>query len=403
MLFVMLVAILWTAVPAAGAPNGLASRPAAAKAAVFHVLSDAKSDTSGWTGGKISVSNGTDLFDPSGNPIGYRFDVQVASNPAGFVVVGNQLDDYPILSFSYHHPVAAEIDNTLSHVKKPIASHRVVYMGGASFALDLMYKDGTSEVQDVHGRQLPRESKKPRTAIPRSDSARAFWKLTEATYNAEIGTTSDGVTDVDPDTWESGYDVAHYGVVPGVPFIYQFVYGYDGNGYPYWSGCSPTAGAMIMQYWASNGYPNLGDTDESVVYALRNTMKTSPLWNASCPCYAGNTLVANIPSGMQTYARNKGYSTAVSTNLGSGTTFAKIQTEVDAWRPGYLNLQGQTYYGNHGVTLVGYREYVKNGVGSAGHQYMVIHDTWDSHPYDVFLAYGRNYSSLTLIKFNPSP
>lgn len=65
-----------------------------------------------------------------------------------------------------------------------------------------------------------------------------------------------------------------------------------------------------------------------------------------------------------------------------------------------MTFNDQSYYGDHSVTGVGYKEYVYNG-SSAGHQYMIMYDNWDNNIKDVYVAYGRNYDYVVMTNFVP--
>ncbi|WP_028992672.1 hypothetical protein [Thermoanaerobacter thermocopriae] len=73
----------------------------AKKAAIFHILNDIQTDTnSEWKGGKVTLSKAQTVFDLNNEVRGYLFNIQVNGQDAGFVFIGNSLDEYPVLSFS---------------------------------------------------------------------------------------------------------------------------------------------------------------------------------------------------------------------------------------------------------------------------------------------------------------
>ncbi|QYR22624.1 hypothetical protein KZ483_06595 [Paenibacillus sp. sptzw28] len=102
-------------------------------------------------------------------------------------------------------------------------------------------------------------------------------------------------------------------------------------------------------------------------------------------------------TGMINAAKERGY-TAYSYNF-SNPTYSTVKGNIYNVGPTLLSYLGQTYYGDHTVTGIGYQEFFYNG-SSYGHQYMTVHDNWGSTPEKVYVAYGRNYTSLYSVTFS---
>jgi hypothetical protein len=408
-LFLVVVSLLAIiAVPGSASPETNASPAQSLKAAVFHIVNDAKSGGSGWGGGPIHISKAIDLYDPLGDQFGHLFNISIKGEPAGYVVVGTAFDEYPIYEFSYRAPAysTSQVEAIKGKSDKLIKSHKMVYMGPHQFSLGIHYSDGSETLHDMRDGSVIEVQKTKTASHKENPEAKALWARistitpTPCQDTFPNNTDSDGVT-ICPDNYEQQADSVTGATIPGVPAWDQWIYYTDSNNRGYWTGCSPTAAADIMGYWQFNGYPNMGHSQ--MVFDLRTAMGTTNNYKSTCNCYPGATSESSITSGMQQYARGRGYATSTATTI-SSPSYSTMKTEVANNRPALLDLYGQTYYGGtdgaHTVTLVGYREYFYSG-SSFGHQFMTIHDNWNSTPNELYVAYGRNYSSLTLHTFRP--
>lgn len=121
---------------------------------------------------------------------------------------------------------------------------------------------------------------------------------------------ADGVTNVNPDAWETGYSSVQKGCLSATDGINMKQWKFDGYNS---TGCAPTAGSNLMYHWSKNGYPNLDPTSSQsdIVMALRTAMNTYQE-----PDGTGSTYTTNVPTGLVSYATGKGYSKA---NAGNTT------------------------------------------------------------------------------------
>ncbi len=149
-------------------------------------------------------------------------------------------------------------------------------------------------------------------------------------------------------------------------------------------GCAPTAAGNILSYWDKRGYPNLvddeaGKTEDDMVDQLAAAMHTDS---------SGSTLDSNVSGGL-VYVCNTAdkWSFSVDGPTGLGA-WGQIQEEIKANRPCHLILHGHITYGDHSVTVVGYREVEKNC--AADDRFVTIHDTWPTTGKDVEIPYGGN-------------
>lgn len=378
----------------------------AQKAALFQVVLDRKTNSdSPWRNKTVKAETPIPVYDASETQVSYIVNLTVDGAPAGYVEVGNEKDEYPILSFSRSGSQMDTVQiNKLRQKKKSVDkkefSEKVVLLGPAYFGLKEDFDDGSAEIITHNGNiELPKNENKPvkKQELQYNEESRKLWKKIGELFAGDIGSSSDGVTD--DLSFETGIHNS-YSRAFAVP-DYNQSYSSSGlwNGL---SGCSPTSAANTIYYWSANGYSRLtsGMTYEQVIADLRNYMGTT--WNPQTD--EGVTKISNIRSGIENYARNHGYSLAKAVEH-AGPSWSTLKSDIE-FGPNIITFTGQTYYNNgdsnsgHTVTGVGWEEYVYNG-SSSGHQYMTIHDNWGVTPTNVYVAYGRNYSYLWSVKFAP--
>ncbi len=362
------------------------------QAAKIHVLNDIKSDSdSGWKGGTVSITKPEYVFNNKNEVKGFLFNVKINGRDSGFVMVENSTE-YPILSFSYEGAIfdQAQKNEIRGSIKGQIKNEEIIEISPAHFAIKFEMENGEVMIKGPRGQNvvLPHNSdwyNNRAPIIPKSVG--------------EIGTNNDGVTDVNPDNWESGYTSVTEKKIANVPDMNQWKY--DSTN---WTGCAPTAGSNLMAYWAikSADYDNLMPTNQSaIVFALRDTMGTTQDANGE-----GSTSIPNIDNGLQDYARNQGLSSATSSNYGNSlfgwdVSFDDYKNEINNGYPTLINVIGQTYYGEdsgHSVTGVGFKEYVYS---SSYSRYFEMYDNWASTTGVVYMAYGRNYDNVYMTTFHP--
>jgi hypothetical protein len=229
----------------------------------------------------------------------------------------------------------------------------------------------------------------PKQKRPVNKESNDVWGQIKKLVAGDIGTDTDGVTDdlSFEKGWSSFYSTKIYYVGDANQYTSTLWTGL--------SGCSPTSAYNVMYYWQyskdkTNLLKNsLGYVDkDSAIRDMRVAMGTTTTSSGE-----GSTIISNIAPGIAKYIKNHGYSSPVVTEHAS-PSWSTVKSDLS--NPTVITFTGQTYYspkGGHTVAGIGYNEYFFNG-SSTGHQYMLIHDNWGSTPEDVFVAYGRNYTSL---------
>ncbi len=374
----------------------------AIKAALYHVVLLQKADPdSSWKGKKVKASEIVEVYDATDELHSYIINLTIDNEPAGFVEIGNNSEDFPVLSYSFEFSRmnSVDVNNFFTKSKnknkdKKVKSKKVVIIGPGNFGLKVDYDDNSADIVSIDGITNISDvdnKKKEKVAKQKNSDSKVIWGKIKKIPCGEIGTTTDGVTD--SLAFESGYTGRIYGLVSGVADLNQ-CYSTKWTG-P--SGCSPTSAYNVFYYWKfTKGKEYLIDTRDDTLLALRTAMGT----------YFNNvgsaTLVENIGPGMVTVAKNRGYSTATQ-SAHNNPSWSTIKNDIVG--PSVITFWNQTYYcpdGAHSVTGVGNIEFFyNNSISSAGHQYLIIHDNWNSNftPTNVYLAFGRNYDRIHSIKF----
>ena len=349
---------------------------------------------------KITLLKPIELYNTDDQLQGYLFNIIIDGTPKGYISIGNDLNEYPVWEWSYDGSQITESQLKTAKDKKAknkdIKDIKVISLFAGRYAFEFNYTDGSEDIIGTNGLRIKKENidKKIKDKGDNSEKARLYWKeIANNVSTGEIGTINDGVTDVNPDNWESGYQWMKRNYINGVTDKNQ--YQYDGFN---WTGCAPTAAANMMWYM---GYRM--DTLDNTMWSLRYYLNTFQSYNGS-----GSTYISDIVPGLTNYAkaRRPGTTPLVynlgNYNTGSSAPYEYLVSEVERSKPSVLTIIDQSYYGDggHSVTLVGYKYYSYNN-SSVGHQYAVIHDNWANTPQSVYLAYGRNYDCLLQTIFIP--
>ena len=156
-----------------------------------------------------------------------------------------------------------------------------------------------------------------------------------------------------------------------------------------WSyGCSPTASAMLLGYWDAHRYPRLVDYYfdhydvilQETVKNVPNCQKELAIAMATDTIETGGTYVFNIASGTQSVCNdpewNNNYN-FVCKNLYENHD--KLIQMINAYHPVHWVLIGHPTYQNHSVCAMGW--------GPPDPDYICIHDTWETTPEEIVIAY----------------
>ncbi|MEI6775569.1 MAG: C39 family peptidase [Chloroflexales bacterium] len=147
-----------------------------------------------------------------------------------------------------------------------------------------------------------------------------------------------------------------------VPDYKQFRTTYAGTSCK--SGCTPTATASVMAYWANKGYPNVFDGNaENLIKDLGVRM------GASCGTWGvAWSSIGNVAAAVQGLAAAKGYTFNSSLLYPAEVTFGTYQSSIDDGYPAVVHLIYQSNSSlNHSVAGMGYQT-------DANGNYMIVRD-----------------------------
>jgi hypothetical protein len=378
----------------------------AKKAAEYQILLERKTNVNSfWNVKSLSLEEPIPVFDNSGTIDSYIVNLSIDGTSKGFIEVSSNKDEYPILSFSFNdcsmsiNNVTA-LKNKIKNNNSKITLQKVVRLSPGNYAIKQDYEDGTADIiSNKISYKILKENNKnfKKEPLKNNNESRIMWEnINKIKLTGDIGSDSDGVTD--DISFETGTRSAYE--ISGVPDYNQYSYptsGKDpstGENYPWYgaSGCAPTSASNVIIYHG------LGDdTWDNTIVELRTDMGTT-----MTPDGEGSTYINMISTGIKSYMNAHNHTSAYVYDF-SSPTWGTVKDALLNSNPDVITFTGQTYYcpsSGHTVTGVGTVEYTTNG-SSEGHRYMEIHDNWGSTPETVFVAYGRNYSTLNVVKVVP--
>ena len=388
------------------------SKTEAVAAALYQVKFDqALNEQSPWKGKNIKALDPIEVFDASDKLHSYIVNLQIGEQPAGYVEIGDNKNDFPVLSYSYTvsntefstESIENSNINAISGMSadsvKRVRSEKVVCLSPGRFGLKVDYTNGSADLIAENKLESITASENTPVLAPEksvNSESKKTWEDIETiagniTIN-EIGTDTDGVTDSLSFEYNNPYSSINSIYYNGVTDENQW----NSSLWSGPSGCAPTSAYNIFYYWHfSKGKSNLlvkdsnGNIDkDQTMLLLRNCMQTTD---------TGNTTLYNQASGLRMAALGRRYSGAAST-LNTDASWSTVKSDL-SYGPSLISFFAQTFYGYHSVTGVGYIEFIRNG-SSSGHQYMEVYDNHSDTPTSVYIAYGRNYSSINSINFS---
>lgn len=386
-------------------PKELAQKAAAA------VLINAvgEGETTGWNK-QTRIGVAEDVYDPSGQLVAYRFNFQGSEGQAeGYSLISSFADEEPVLMWTENKALDEEAAEAVamskiqsesrSFVAPKVEQSKLVWYGGIKLAVEVESNTGDEVAVDDTMRAYSLtgvETEAANESYPEpayNEGNRAKWKQFESIVLAAASDDVNGenpwhgVTSENPGSWETNYKRIDKNYINGVKSLKQWDYA-SGQA----TGCSPTAGSNIVM-WFAQQYPSLNPTGDarSIALELRKTMNTYQDSNGT-----GLTNYLNIPSGLQQYMREHGVPTAYAKNI-SLAIYSEYGDRIDVGAPVLQSYWDQSHYGNHTVTVVGYKEYVRN-VLESNSKYLVVKNNWTSEPGDYYVKWGTwNTNIMTYV------
>lgn len=374
----------------------ISSQEAIAAALYQVVLDQQTNEDSPWKNKNITALNPVNVYDASDELVSYIVNLDYEGRAIGFVEIGNNNGDFPVLSYGYRSNQMNESEVkefNLAVGQAKVNKRKIVSLAPGKFGIKNDFPDGSAVI--ISKNEQIKIDKKQNIKLPKqvksvNVNSKFIWKQINELVTGDIGNNSDGVTD--DLSFETGWSSSTSKKISGVGDANQYKHASLWTG---WSGCSPTSAYNVLFYWHyQKNKTNLlknsaGYVDkDSAIKDLRAAMGTTTTSNGE-----GSTQISKIAAGIKKYIKDHGYSSPVVTEH---TSPSWSTVKSDLANPTVITFTNQTFYsldGGHTVTGIGYKEFTYNG-SSSGHQYMLIHDNWDITPEDVYVAYGRNYSKL---------
>lgn len=366
----------------------------AKKAAASVIINAVQSGESTVWSKNTKVGVVQDVYDPTGNKVAYVVEFIDDGKKEGYALISAFLDEEPILMWSengqYVNEEKAEsvaiqelskkqsiLPNDVSEV-----SSEIVWYGGAKLGVEVNSDKGDTILVDDNMKTfaLTNDEQLEKYPIPSANEInRDKWKALEDIKFGSPGETnpSNGATNIDPATWEPTYNRIEKFYINGVTSQKQWNYA-SGQA----TGCSPTAASNIVM-WFAKQYPSLNPTgnQRDIVMALRGTMNTTQNGNG-----VGITAPSDINNGIQTYFRNHGVPSAGSKNSNLAS-FDEYKSRISQGTPVLQSYWNQGYFGDHTVTVVGYKEFVR-GTPTTSSKYLVVKNNWSSDNFDLYVKWG---------------
>ncbi|MGE6573645.1 hypothetical protein ACQKFM_01880 [Paenibacillus xylanexedens] len=333
------------------------------------------------------------VYDPSGNHVAYQVSlIGEAGQPQGYVIVSAFLDEEPIQMWTTEgSSIVEELDqkeiqslaSKANLSTSTIIDQNLVWYGGTKLALKVINSETPDFVIDdtYHiSTDLPKDEYP--IPVESNHPNREKWETIKNITIMSPGQSnpSNGVTNIDPSTWETGYNSIDKFYVSGVTNQKQWTYA-SGQ----YTGCSPTAASNIVM-WFAKSYPSLNPTNNQrdIVMSLRKEMGTTQTSSGE-----GLTDFYNIDDGLQSYFRKNGRPNAeVQNGLLPDYDIWKMRIKYKGGQPTLQSYWSQDYFGNHTVTVVGYKEFVR-GTFQSNSKYLVVKNNWSNDiASDFYVKYG---------------
>jgi len=291
------------------------------------------------------------LFDTAGDISAYSFAVVKDGKKLGFILVSGMKENYPILEFGKGEMLpgnAKESARLLADKEAEKNSYtldpvRYLYLGSTFYYAQYPFIDSMKNAKgdltiDLYNGAIV--DLNDAAVVPEANFGSDAISVKEAweTIDKKIGLLDKGVVMTPKSTL--GTDTIYW-----VPLYDQPA------GYP--NSCAPTASAMILSYWRSEGYTNFPSNGDALILELYSAMGTDPI---------DGTIDNRIEPGIESVSQDHGYSFNAVPDT-DGFLFSEVKSEVTADRPIHLAMHGagtalggSTAYGNHSVAVVGWSD-----------------------------------------------
>ncbi|AFQ19743.1 putative S-layer protein (plasmid) [Bacillus thuringiensis HD-771] len=334
--------------------NTITKEEAQRKAAIY-VQTIGKQSYPNWINSSFSESK--TLRDLDGKVKGYLFQIEKDSQDYGYVIVNGSMTGTSII----------ESTRVGNNPYKDIHEDHAVYTGPIQY-----FKKKNGLVTSLSTNEI----------IPKKDLIKNKVFKEELVYSSK----NFGVNTMQQEIYNSK-------IIKDVPDYTWFV------------GCVPTAIANIVVYWSKNGFPNLlksNETSDWLIDTLGTMMGTDRGTGESTGGVKYGTYTDRIAPALQIYWNNRGYSSLdFEYSEYEKIKFDTIKRELDSGRPYGISITKHNLYKDHYLTGIGYEELIIPDLNEI-YQTLIVHDTWDTTPEDVYLDYNELINAIdSYLLINP--
>lgn len=312
------------------------------------------------------------LYNENDEVIAYAVDLTNDGEEAGYVVVGANEENSPIIEFKTSGKFLDQPLNEDEHV---------IYDG----YIDYYKVNETTELatnidnpkEKIEVEKLQNKMKKELPNKEKSNSIKKEWDdmKEQIKYGSSNPPTSGGANTA-PWNYESGYTSQEFKTAPDANFYTYFVMSDFGPG----GICVPTAACNLLKYYMS-----------------RQRMKTSLIlnndWNQtfsriktySKTSDTTGTYMSDAKKGLDKYFCDLNIQDAVTHYYswgGDNADWEEMKRRIDMGEPFIYATSSHFYYGQHAVLAVGYRQYNYSATQSSGlysSNYLQVADGWTDH------------------------
>lgn len=318
-----------------------------------------------------TVSNTYKLYNEKDEVIAYAVELSNSGKEAGYVVVGANEENSPIIEFK----------TSGKFLKKPLdEDEHIIYDGVIDYyRVDEETQKATNienQEETVNVDQLQDKMKEKSQENNDNENVKKEWKSVKK--EVKIGNSTppkSGEANVAPWNYESGYKSRQYKTVPDATFYSYFVTTNFGPG----AICVPTAACNLLKY-----------------YMCRQRMKTSLILNNDWQqtfnrlktyfkTTDSGTYMSNVKPGLDKYFNDLGIQDAVTHYYGfedDKADWQEMKRRIDLGDPFLYATSNHFYYKEHTVFAVGYEQYnysKKQLSGLTTSNYLQVADGWTDH------------------------
>lgn len=328
------------------------------------------------------------MYDFEGNVSAYKFDVvNIDEEYSGYIITGAQSEYAPIIEYSTSG-TESFIDNAKAEISDNEETLKVYYDGGFDYFIENTEENNTGIYDVSNGSKVgesvavlakvsERNSLTKETSVASVGEAQleSEWNNTLALARSSNPPTSGFISDpYDYETDYAGYNMKYIGMATYQDYINDSMSPY--SNYSNACGVIAATNLMILKY-NINDKTNLLKTDWVTTFnRLRTIMGHT----------SQNLYTSNVTSSIQSYFRERGYSSATASYI-EYPTVSQMTSPLSNDNPQIVLVNGHYTYGDHFMLTLGYETYRYNNGSST--TYFRVADGWSSN--NRYIYYNSSY------------